>query len=53
MYVEEPEAVRSHEQLVRDYLEVRSQLFPKQLICKLCLLCKVGDIKIWRNDSLF
>ena len=23
-YVEEPDAVRSHEQLVRDYLEVRS-----------------------------
>lgn len=26
-YVEEPEAVRSHEQLVRDYLEVRIQRF--------------------------
>ena len=31
-YVEEPEAVRSHEQLVRDYLEVRIQIFSKQLI---------------------
>lgn len=26
-YVEEPDAVRSHEQLVRDYLEVRIKTF--------------------------
>ena len=31
-YVEEPEAVRSHEQLVRDYLEVRIQIFSDELI---------------------
>ena len=31
-YVEEPEAVRSHEQLVRDYLEVSIDIFSEQLI---------------------